>query len=79
MIVGQQKIKWNEKNKGVIKKWKNYLVYYQYFLFLFTNTMNLISCGNIANKKPHLSKTKQKEPIIKNIFYYEKLKQEITA
>lgn len=44
-----------------------------------TNTVNLISCGNIANNKPHLPPTKQKEPIIKDIFYYEKLKQEITA
>ncbi len=44
-----------------------------------TNTVNLISCGNIANNKPHLPPTKPKEPIIKDIFYYEKLKQEITA
>ncbi|WP_348735204.1 hypothetical protein [Spiroplasma endosymbiont of Ammophila pubescens] len=44
-----------------------------------TNTVNLISCGNITNNKPHLPPTKPKESIIKDIFYYEKLKQEITA
>ncbi|AXF97147.1 hypothetical protein [Spiroplasma phoeniceum] len=43
------------------------------------NIMTLISCGNIANNKPHLPPAKPKEPIIKDIFYYEKLKQEITA
>lgn len=49
------------------------------FSLSFVNTMNLISCGNIANNKAHLPPTKPKEPIIKDIFYYEKLKQEITA
>jgi hypothetical protein len=39
----------------------------------------LISCGNIANNKPNLPSSKPKEPIVKDIFYYEKLKQEITA
>ncbi|WP_338991732.1 hypothetical protein [Spiroplasma endosymbiont of Seladonia tumulorum] len=44
-----------------------------------TNTVNLISCGNIANNKTHLPPAKPKEPIVKDVFYYEKLKQEITA
>lgn len=44
-----------------------------------TNTFTLISCGNIANNKPNLPSPKPTEPIIKDIFYYEKLKQEITA
>ncbi|MBW3058964.1 hypothetical protein D6D54_05150 [Spiroplasma poulsonii] len=44
-----------------------------------TNTVNLISCGNIANNKPHLPPSKPKEPIVKDVFYYKKLKQEITA
>ncbi len=43
------------------------------------STMSLISCSNIANNKPHLSPSKPKELIIKDIFYYEKLKQEITS
>ncbi|WP_426605875.1 hypothetical protein [Spiroplasma endosymbiont of Glossina fuscipes fuscipes] len=49
------------------------------FLLSCTNTVNLISCGNIANNKPHLPPAKPKEPLIKDVFYYEKLKQEITA
>ncbi|WP_425379895.1 hypothetical protein [Spiroplasma endosymbiont of Stenodema calcarata] len=49
------------------------------FSFLCTNTVNLISCGNIANNKPHLPPEKPKEPIVKDVFHYEKLKQEITA
>lgn len=49
------------------------------FSLSFTNTVNLISCGNIANKKPNLPPSKPKEPIIKDVFYYEKLQQEITA
>ncbi|MBH8623276.1 MULTISPECIES: hypothetical protein [Spiroplasma] len=43
------------------------------------STMPLISCGNIGNNKPWLPPTKPKEQKIKDIFYYEKLKQEITA
>lgn len=43
------------------------------------NTITLIGCGNIANNKPHLPPSKPKKPIIKDIFYYEKLKGEITA
>ncbi len=50
------------------------------FLLSCTNTVNLISCGNIANNnKPYLPPTKPNKPIIKDVFYYEKLKQEITA
>ncbi|WP_342262487.1 MULTISPECIES: hypothetical protein [unclassified Spiroplasma] len=49
------------------------------FLLSCGSTMPLISCGNIANNKPHLPPSKTKRPIIKDIFYYEKLKQEITA
>ncbi len=50
------------------------------FLLSYTNTVNLISCGNIANNnKPYLPPTKPNKPIIKDVFYYEKLKQEITA
>ncbi|WP_342262827.1 MULTISPECIES: hypothetical protein [unclassified Spiroplasma] len=43
------------------------------------STMPLIGCGNIANNKPHLPPSKPKKPITKDFFYYEKLKQEITA
>lgn len=58
---------------------KKLLSFLAIFSFLCTNTINLISCDNIENNKPHLPPTKPKEPIIKDIFYYEKLKQEITA
>ncbi|WP_339024577.1 hypothetical protein [Spiroplasma endosymbiont of Agriotes lineatus] len=47
-------------------------------LLSYGSTMPLIGCGNIANNKPHLPPTKPKQPIIKDVFYYEKLKQEIT-
>lgn len=43
------------------------------------STMNLISCSNIVNNKPKLPPPKPKLPIVKDFFYYEKLKQEITA
>lgn len=43
------------------------------------STMPLISCDNITNNKPHSPPVKPNKPIIKDIFYYEKLKQEITA
>ncbi len=44
-----------------------------------TNTITLIGCGNIENNKPHLPPKKPNKPIIKDVFYYEKLKEEITA
>ncbi|RUP78164.1 hypothetical protein D6D54_01475 [Spiroplasma poulsonii] len=36
-------------------EWKNYLVcFINIFVVVFVNTVNLISCENITNKKPHL-------------------------
>ncbi|QED24418.1 hypothetical protein [Spiroplasma citri] len=58
---------------------KKLLSFLAIFSLSCTKTVNLISCGNIANNKPHLPPAKPKEPIVKDVFYYEKLKQEITA
>ncbi len=49
------------------------------FLLSYGSTINLIICGNIANNKPKLPPSKPKLPIVKDVFYYEKLKQEIIA
>ncbi len=49
------------------------------FLLSCGSTMNLISCGNIANNKLKLPPSKPKLPIVKDFFYYEKLKQKIIA
>ncbi|WP_162475940.1 hypothetical protein [Spiroplasma sp. ChiS] len=47
---------------------KKLLSFLAIFSLSCTNTVNLISCGNIANNKPHLPPAKPKEPIVKDVF-----------
>ncbi|ALA97790.1 hypothetical protein SKUN_00902 [Spiroplasma kunkelii CR2-3x] len=44
------------------------------FSLSFTNTVNLISCDNIANNKPKLPPSKTKLPIVKDVFLLWKIK-----